>query len=106
MSSEMETEKYKFIYSVTLDANKVTRISLSFLKKITSTVEYGISNLNLTIYDSLDNPVASSSTSRNNVEIVEFTPTQSGNYTICVENVSSSTSTIYGIAWIQYDLEE
>ena len=57
--------------------------------------------MDLYIYDPLGKVVEYSITTNNNVEIVEFTPTINGNYTVKVTNEYSDTFTAFGISWIQ-----
>ena len=91
-------------HTATLTAGHTTRISLAFLRACRIYDEspiYDLSNLDLYVYDPSGNYVDSSITTNNNVEIVEFMPTTSGNYTIMVTNEYSDTITFYSISWTQ-----
>lgn len=59
-----------------------------------------ITNLNITVKNPSGSTVASSSTTYNNVEIVDFVPTVTGTYTIEItRNDSYSETVYYGLAW-------
>lgn len=91
-------------HTVILTAGQTTRISLVFLRACRIYDEspiYDLSNLDLYVYDPSGNYVDSSITTNNNVEIVEFMSTTSGNYTIMVTNEYSDTITFYSISWTQ-----
>ena len=92
-------------------SDTLMRISLAFLKNNRMSTsdhtvlptQYTLPNLNLEIYSPSGVLVTSSTTTKNNVEIAEFTPTEYGTYTIKVVNASpsSNTGTIYfGLAWL------
>lgn len=95
-------------YNITLNAYTVTRISLSFEKCVMEgLVDYSLANLDLQIYNSSGVLLYSSATSNNNVEIIEFSPSSYGTYTIRVVNTSPASydslkyNTPYSISWIQ-----
>lgn len=83
------------------------RISLAFnIRSVGSgtndaTITSGtLADLDITIKDPTGNEIVSSTTINNNVEIVDFTPTMTGTYTIVVTRTSTSSETIYyGLAW-------
>ena len=101
LNGSLSSSSSEYSYSTSLLAGRTVRISLAFLKKVTATTEYDISDLDLLIYDSSNVLVASSPSLRSNVEVVEFQPTTSGNYTIKVRNIESETSTLFSLAWRQ-----
>lgn len=94
-------------YDITLSAYSTARIALAFEKCIQNNIEYSLANLNLQIYNSSGVLLYSSSTSNNNVEIIEFVPTYYDTYTIRIVNSSPATyssltcDTQYSISWIQ-----
>ena len=84
------------------------RVSLVWLKrnKITGSHSGGtpsnpsISDLDLYVYDPNGNLVGSSTTTRGNVEIVQFSPSTSGYYTIKVTRASGTTTEdAFAVAW-------
>ncbi len=85
------------------------RVSLAFLRNssIGSTNHAGtspsvanLSDLDIRVYPpNSSSPIAASTTSYNNVEIVDFEPTIAGTYTVVITNYSSSATTYYGLAW-------
>lgn len=84
------------------------RVSLSWLKfnSITGahtgnvTTNGSLADLDLYVYDSNGNIVESALSSTNNVEIVQFTPSVTGQYMIKVRQYSNSDQKVYfGLAW-------
>ncbi len=83
------------------------RISLAFEK-----INFGaygedvtLADLNIHIYDDSNNLVCYSTTSNNNVEIVEFTPSATGTYRIKISNYEPATGyrdyySIYSFSWV------
>lgn len=83
-----EDENY-FDVTISLTANSNCRIALAFENMITSQTSNNetvytkhVNNIDLKIYNPSGSLVASSTTSNNNLEIVDFTPTVSGQYTM------------------------
>lgn len=95
--SVLATETYKTKNIAITNTSKPIRIAISFLKGSNSledydlTVKYGNST------------VATSITTYNNVEIVEFTPSVAGTYTIYMTRMGGATEaeTYIGVAWYQ-----
>ena len=95
--SVLATETYKTKNITITNTSKPIRIAISFLKGSNSledydlTVKYGNST------------VATSITTYNNVEIVEFTPSVAGTYTIYMTRMGAATEaeTYIGVAWYQ-----
>lgn len=70
------------------------RVAIFWLKRNTSLSEQvSFTDLDLRVYDPYGNFVASSTTVSSNFEIVEFDPTVSGQYSIRISRVGTSTST-------------
>ncbi len=68
--------------------------------KNTECFTYLLPNLDLEIYDAAGNKIGSSTTIYNNLEIVDFTATIAGNYTIKINRISPTGEKVYyGIAW-------
>lgn len=89
-------------------SSTTVRISLVFEKYISgSNVVYNLADLDLLIFDPSDSCVAWSATPFNNVEIVEFSPSVFGTYTIRIQNYGPATyfssyhNTEYSVSWIQ-----
>ena len=63
-----------------------------------------LQDINIYLIDSNNQVVASSETEYNNLEIIEYTPTVSGTYTVISQRNSSSldAATYIGEAWLQY----
>ncbi len=100
--------RYYCEYQVSLSANITTRFSLAFEKVMTTDdVSCNLSDLNICVYDTYGRLVCLSQTLNNNVELVEFLPTQYGMYTVRIEQLTIATSsgisyaTPYTFAWIQ-----
>jgi hypothetical protein len=96
-------------YTARMVSGKTYRVSLSFMRPVTyysadnSYTTSSLANLNLKVYDPSGNLVASSTTTKNNVEIVEFQVTTTGKYTIQVIcSTASSKGTYYSVAWNAY----
>ncbi len=95
-------------FTINLDSNKETRVALTFEKSF-STNSNGFvesncnNNLDLYIYDVNGNLVCSSTTTNNNVEIVDFTPASNGNYTIkiCRQATTNPSDVRFAYAWLQ-----
>ncbi len=97
------------------DSDDRIRVSLAYLKysslssstdhTTTSPTTRSLANLDLYVYDSKHNLVASSTTTNNNVEIVEFDPRQydGDEFIIEIERIITSNdpagSIVYGLAW-------
>lgn len=83
------------------------RVSLAFnIRSVASgdshdTVTSGnITNLNIQVRDPNGNVVGASTTTNNNVEIVDFVPSITGTYTITVTRADASNETVYyALAW-------
>lgn len=80
-------DENNFDITISLTAGSTCRIALAFENMITSqtsnnetTYTEHINNIDLKIYNPSGSLVASSTTDNNNLEIVEFTPTVSGQY--------------------------
>lgn len=93
-------------YTIECTENENVRVSLSFLKNLlyfdreNRTYSGSLPNLDLFVYDSSGNLVGSSVTTYNNLEIVDFEATYSGNYTVRISRVSETGEKVYyGIAW-------
>ncbi|MGM9680077.1 MAG: S8 family serine peptidase [Eubacteriales bacterium] len=96
-------------YSIGMLSGKTYRISLSFLRPATGSIYSGnlaicsLPDLDLKLYDPNGNLVAYSVTAKNNIEILEYTPTVSGVYTIEVETFTASSGDVcYSVAWMLY----
>lgn len=74
-----------FEYTIYATAGSVVRVALAFEKQNTPTGFYELGDIDLKAYNSSGILLDVSSSAKNNVEIVEFTATQSGNYKIKVE---------------------
>ncbi len=114
MSSEFTTanteqySRYYCDYEIELSADFTTRVSLAFEKVMpTDSIVCELADLNIHIYDVYSGRVYSSTTTNNNVELIEFVPPENGTYTIRVEQLIPAMSpdrpytTPYSIAWIQ-----
>lgn len=91
-------------YIVSCSEGKNVRVSLSFMNKVTSSsggyLTYDLPNLDIEVYDPSGNKIAQSATTNNNLEIVDFTATADGDYTVKIERKSATGSYVYyGIAW-------
>lgn len=102
------TPRYYCEYQVELFANQITRFSLAFEKVWAANgVLCNLSDLNICVYDTYGRLVCLSQTLNNNVELVEFLPTQYGMYTVRIEQLTIANSsgisyaTPYTFAWIQ-----
>ncbi len=87
-----------------LSGNKNVRISLTFeLNTASSNHNTNIDNFDIYLYDSSNNLLASSSTTYNNVEIIDAFIQTSGIYELRIVRPYSTNSDIgYGMAWTQY----
>lgn len=95
-------------YSIECSEAENVRISLSFLNyvlsydKDTDRYAYILENLDLEVYDSAGNKIAASTTTYNNLEIVDFTAASSGIYTIKINRASDPGVVVYyGLAWFK-----
>ena len=106
--------QFECSYTFYATSGSPVRISLAYLKNNSIIAGNHYPNTNVTSNEPLtdldiyiDDPngatVAESTTSNNNVEIAEFTPNQTGMYTIRILNFSQSLpqSTQFGICWVQ-----
>ncbi len=85
---------------VWLKRNKITGSHYPTTSGMPSITNPAISNLDLYVYAPNGTLVASSTTTRGNVEIVQFTPTVSGTYTIKVTRPSGTTDKdALALAW-------
>lgn len=107
-ANTQSTPRYYCEYQVELFANQTTRFSLAFEKVMTTDdVSCNLSDLNICVYDTYGRLVCSSQTLNNNIELVEFLPTQYGMYTVRIEQLTIATSsgvsyaTPYTFAWLQ-----
>lgn len=96
-------------YSVRMSSGRTYRISMSFMRPSTGSINTNnlaicnLPDLDLKIYDPNGNQVAYSTTSKNNIEIVEFTTSVSGTYTIAVNTFTASNANVYySVAWLIY----
>lgn len=104
------TQGTSHFYEINAPTTKKRRISLSWLKysyftgthTAVTPIEGTLNNLDITIYDSEGNALASSITinSTNNTKIIEFSPPEMGTYTMKVSVTGSSNkTTYYSVAW-------
>lgn len=101
-----DDESY-FDISVSLTVNSNSRIALAFENMITAnsnqtTYTAHVNNIDLKIYNPSGSLVASSVTTNNNLEIVDFTPTVSGLYKIriCRANTNGSVDVRLAYAYV------
>lgn len=93
-------------FTVTSSDSRI-RVSLAFNRKSAgsgtddSTITTGNNtNLNIQVKAPNGTVVASSSTTNNNVEIVDFVPTTTGTYTVVITRPDNFSETVYyGLAW-------
>ncbi len=116
-ASSMTTASYKtYTFNVSSSDTRI-RVALDLLKYITYSgpsisvdpdghndpsnyTETALNNLDLKIYAPNGTLVGQSTTTNNNVEIVDFVPSQTGTYTIRIERIGTAYGTIYyGVAW-------
>lgn len=91
--------------TIYLTSGQKLRYSLAvFLNKTNTSTSHSLADLDLYVYSPSGSLVASSTTHNNNVEIVDFTASASGNYKIRIKRYSgtSSSNTYIGEAWIKY----
>lgn len=102
-SSYFQAKEFTVSSSVTL-----IRVSVAWLKNnrisgnhITDTPTDGIfANIELRITDPNGETIYTTANIRTNVEIIEFVPKMTGEYTIWLQNISGNTEKIYyGLAW-------
>ena len=105
----MSSTQYDYTtQTLNLTTGSPVRIALAFEKRVDSTNVYTLADLDLSIYTPNGALMSySSQTTNNNLEIIEFTPTIAGTYTVRITNFESATmglitsDTIYSMAWIQ-----
>ncbi|MBR5422696.1 MAG: S8 family serine peptidase [Clostridia bacterium] len=87
--------------TIYLTANKTLRFAFAYEHDYLATA---LQDINIYLIDSNNQVVASSETEYNNLEIIEYTPTVSGTYTVISQRNSSSldAATYIGEAWLQY----
>lgn len=93
-------------FSVTSSDSRI-RVSLAFNMKSVGSGDYdttittgNVYNLNIQVKDPNGTIVASSATTKNNVEVVDFVPEMTGTYSVVVTRADSYTDTVYyGLAW-------
>ena len=109
----LTSETYDTIQINVTRINSPLRISLAFLQPAlidpdidnhqnpNDVASYSLCNLDLYVYLPNSNiPYVQSCTLTNNVEIVEFTPPQTGTYQIKIVQTSPSSQSIYySVAW-------
>jgi len=110
LNESLDINQFPYTHYLNINADgQPVRVSLSWLKNNTITVtpypganvtERELSDLDMEIYDPDGNLVCYSMSANNNMEIVEFTPTVSGNYMIRVDayTLINSTEQI-SLAW-------
>ena len=93
-------------FEINLTANTNTRIALTFEKSIPENSDGFLQtnhydNLDLYVYNTNGNIIGSSTTTNNNVEIVDFTATYTGKYTIKIKRIATQypTDVRYAYAW-------
>lgn len=101
--NETETE---FSFTITCSANAKTRVALAF-EKTTPMVNdiihlYYMDNLDLYVYSPTGQLIGSSTTTNNNVEIVDFTASVSGEYTVKIKRVATEnpSDVRFAYAWL------
>lgn len=104
-TTEGATRNYTF--NVT-SSDSTIRVSLSWLKYSTVmgthpsnyALGYDISDLDIIVYDPNGWPITGSFSLTNNTEVIQFTPTTTGTYTIEITYCETSNKTTYfGLAW-------
>lgn len=91
-------------FPVRMVAGKTYRVSMTYLRPASGeeTVT-DFTDLDVTLQNAKGVYCAGSTTSKSNVEIFEYTPTVTGDYSIWVHNVSRSDKNIFfGVAWDYY----
>lgn len=114
-SSKLTSTKSAEEFTINItSAQSTVRVSLAFLKNVTSPYDEHIyvggilsnplADLDLEAYDSNGNLMDFSYTSNNNVEIVEFTAPKAGTYKIKIYNASSALTEdiTYGLSWDEW----
>lgn len=110
LNQSLDSSQFPYTHYLNINANgQPVRVSLSWLKNNTITVtphpganvtERDLSDLDMVINDPNGNQVCYSMSANNNTEIVEFTPTVSGNYMIRVDAYAlMNSSEQISLAW-------
>ncbi|MBQ9544175.1 MAG: S8 family serine peptidase [Clostridia bacterium] len=109
-ASSISSSSYKtYTFNVSSSDTRI-RVALSFLKYVkfgddachtgTNPTECSLNNLDLKVYLPNGTEIAHSTTTYNNLEIVDFPVNTAGTYTIKIERVGTVDGTIYyGVAW-------
>jgi hypothetical protein len=108
LTDSLTESQFPYIHNIGVNADDTqpVRVSLSWLKNniipdsSQNVVERELSDLDLEVFDPEGNQVGYSMSANNNLEVVEFTPSMSGEYTIMVEGYAlTNDSEQISLAW-------
>ncbi|ACL77486.1 S8 family peptidase [Ruminiclostridium cellulolyticum] len=110
LTENLTESQFPYIHNIGVNADDTqsVRVSLSWLKNniipdsSQNVVERELSDLDLEVFDPEGNQVGYSMSANNNLEVVEFTPTMSGEYKIMVEGYAlTNDSEQISLAWTE-----
>lgn len=108
MQTQLDNSAFPYMKPITVDStSRSMRIVLNWQKQNTllsdgSVSVRELSDMDLYVLDPNGSIVGSSNSANNNTELVEFTPTIAGNYTILVDGyILENDYEVFGLAWYQ-----